>query len=138
MKISACDLRKKHSKSNQIYRKKKAFTFFMLGWSYLFWQVGYSAPTQAAIREDLNLSLAEVSVIYFSIHILIYIVFSLLIYFFLGFVVFNVWFFSDHWCNAWGYDQWPDFRFRWPERGMWNLNAWKTKSMFRTMYCATY
>ncbi|XP_038991672.1 sugar transporter ERD6-like 16 isoform X5 [Hibiscus syriacus] len=26
-----------------------------------FWQVGYSAPTQSAIREDLNLSLAEFS-----------------------------------------------------------------------------
>ncbi|KAG4942148.1 hypothetical protein JHK85_046794 [Glycine max] len=28
----------------------------------LFWWVGYSASTQAAIREDLNLSLAEVPV----------------------------------------------------------------------------
>ncbi|KAJ1395163.1 MFS transporter superfamily [Sesbania bispinosa] len=57
--------------------------------------VGYSAPTQAAIREDLNLSLAQ---------------------------VFHVWFFSNNWCNAWGCNKWPGYGFHWPERGNENFN----------------
>ncbi|KAK4767597.1 hypothetical protein SAY86_015347 [Trapa natans] len=35
--------------------------FFALDLGHCFWQVGYSAPTQSAIREDLNLSLSQYS-----------------------------------------------------------------------------
>jgi len=72
VKVSEHDLRKKHTKCTE--KEKKLSPFFYVVLKLSFWQVGYSAPTQAAIREDLNLSLAEVSIFWFSIHILIYII----------------------------------------------------------------
>ncbi|KAL4344037.1 hypothetical protein AHAS_Ahas11G0138300 [Arachis hypogaea] len=32
-------------------------------------------------------------------------------------------FFSNHWCNARGCNEWPDYRFLWPEKGNENVNS---------------
>uniref|UniRef100_A0A6N2N9F2 Major facilitator superfamily (MFS) profile domain-containing protein n=1 Tax=Salix viminalis TaxID=40686 RepID=A0A6N2N9F2_SALVM len=60
--------------------------------------VGYSAPTQSAIREDLNLSIAE--------------------------AILHVWLYINNWCNVWCYYKWPDRRLYWSERACICITGW--------------
>lgn len=68
-------------------------------------QAGYSSPAQAAIRNDLSLTIAEVikKNLTESSSIAIEV---LLNHATLDSAVFTLWFFAYFWCNDWCYHKW--------------------------------